>query len=144
MSNTNKPKLSQFNYFNCRTSHERSDIVNRAFQMIEKQKEYISLLGKEIDSMVGVARAHGWKSELFVEGKRLRKEISELDGEVLVPNQKERILDLITAIELNLEYSFGDQYGIADFESGSERMKKLAKESAFYQKILSEIKNIID
>lgn len=81
MSNTSKSKLSQFNYLQCSTSQERSDIVNRAFQMIEKQKEYIALLGKEIDSMVGVARAHGWKSDLFEEGERLRKEISELNGE---------------------------------------------------------------
>jgi hypothetical protein len=40
-------------------------------------QEYIKLLGEEIDDLVGIAYAHGWKSSRFEKGKELREKIAE-------------------------------------------------------------------
>jgi len=46
-------------------------------EVIELQKEYIKLLGDELDSVVGIAYVHGWRSTRFEEGKRLRERIEQ-------------------------------------------------------------------
>lgn len=44
--------------------------------IIEKQKEYIALLGKELDETASIAHIHGWRSSRVEEGKILREEIA--------------------------------------------------------------------
>jgi hypothetical protein len=51
-------------------------------KLIEKQKEYIELLGKEIDATAVIAYAHGWRSTRYEAGKQLRKEIAELEKQI--------------------------------------------------------------
>ena len=59
------------------------DISKAKGELIEKQKEYIDLLAKEIDSMLMIAHVHGWKSSNEEEGKTIRKEIRVLEGTIL-------------------------------------------------------------
>lgn len=59
-----------------------------------------------------------------------------------LPNLNERISNVQKTIEQNLEYSFDVQRGIADFEGGSDRMNRLAKESEFYQNTLKSLKEL--
>lgn len=73
-------ELSLHNYWDSNTSEDRVEIVERAFKMIEKQKEYIALLNEELNGLVGMASVHGWKSNLVEEGKKLREEMSFLHG----------------------------------------------------------------
>ena len=73
-------ELSLHNYWDSNTSEDRVEIVERAFKMIEKQKEYISLLNEELNGLVGMASVHGWKSSLVEQGKKLREEMSFLNG----------------------------------------------------------------
>lgn len=73
-------ELSLHNYWDSNTSEDRVEIVERAFKMIEKQKEYISLLNEELNGLVGMASVHGWKSSLVEQGKKLRDEMSFLNG----------------------------------------------------------------
>lgn len=81
MENENKlRKLSLHNYWDSNTSEDRVEIVERAFKMIEKQKEYIALLNEELNGVVPMAHVHGWKSTLFEQGKKLRDEMDLLDG----------------------------------------------------------------
>lgn len=47
-------------------------------ELIIALEKYIVLLGEEIDELVGMAYVHGWRSTRFEEGKRQRKEISDL------------------------------------------------------------------
>lgn len=73
-------ELSLHNYWNSNTSEDRVEIVERAFKMIEKQKEYITVLNEELNRLVGMASVHGWKSNLVEQGKKLRDEIALLHG----------------------------------------------------------------
>lgn len=47
-------------------------------KLIEKLEEYILLLGKEIDDLIGIAHVHGWISCNVEQGKKLREEIKAL------------------------------------------------------------------
>ena len=61
----------------------------RLREAIEAQKEYIKLLGAELDSTIGLAYSHGWRSTRAEKGKELRKRIKQaLKG---VSNGKEKI-----------------------------------------------------
>lgn len=73
-------ELSLHNYWDSNTSEDRVEIVERAFKMIEKQKEYIELLNQELNGLVGMASVHGWKSQLVEEGIKLREEMRLLHG----------------------------------------------------------------
>jgi len=73
-------ELSLHNYWDSNTSEDRVEIVERAFKMIEKQKEYIAILNEELNGLVGMAAVHGWKSNLVEQGKKLRDEMALLHG----------------------------------------------------------------
>ncbi|NBL01081.1 MAG: hypothetical protein EOM50_24410, partial [Erysipelotrichia bacterium] len=73
-------ELSLHNYWDSKTSEDRVEIVERAFKMIEKQKEYIAVLNEELNGLVGMASVHGWKSNLVEQGKKLRDEMALLHG----------------------------------------------------------------
>jgi hypothetical protein len=74
-------ELSLHNYWDSSTSEDRVEIVERAFKMLEKQKEYIALLNEELTGLVGMAAVHGWKSNLVEQGIKLRDEMCTLSGE---------------------------------------------------------------
>jgi hypothetical protein len=73
-------ELSLKNYWNSSTSEDRVEIVERAFKMIETQKQYIDLLNEEINGLVGMAAVHGWKSSLVEKGIYLRAVMSSISG----------------------------------------------------------------
>lgn len=73
-------ELSLHNYWDSNTSEDRVEIVERAFKMIEKQKEYIAVLNEELNGLIGMASVHGWKSNLVEQGKKLRDEMALLQG----------------------------------------------------------------
>lgn len=75
-----KRELSLHNYWDSSTSEDRTEMVARAFKMIEKQKEYINLLNEEINGLIGMASVHGWKSNLVEQGIKLRQEMDEIQG----------------------------------------------------------------
>ena len=47
-------------------------------QIIAKQDEYNKLLSDELDEVVTIAYIHGWRSNRFVQGEQLRKELALL------------------------------------------------------------------
>lgn len=47
--------------------------------LVKKQKDYISLLGEELDEIVPLASTHGWKSSRVEEGENIRLEIKSLE-----------------------------------------------------------------
>ena len=57
-------------------------------RIIEKQKEYIQLLTDELDEVVPIVAAHGWKSTRYDFGKRLRKKISMIESEPEVTDEE--------------------------------------------------------
>lgn len=71
-------ELTFENYLKSNSSEDRIAIVERAFQMIDKQKEYIALLGQEIDDLIPFAVRNGWKSNLVEQGEAVRKEMAEI------------------------------------------------------------------
>lgn len=63
----------------CYESVSQPSQVKREFTELEAaQAEYIALLLMEIDSLVGIAHVHGWKSQLVELGKRCRDRVVEL------------------------------------------------------------------
>lgn len=60
---------------------------------------------------------------------------------------KERIKKLTELLEEILSDCYGDRYGIADFVEGNDnlekQMEKLATESAFYQKTLDNLSELL-
>jgi len=46
--------------------------------LVKAQNEYINLLVDEQRECIGLATVHGWKSERFEQGKKLRDKIAEL------------------------------------------------------------------
>ena len=70
---TNHPKhYSMKDLYEC-SHHNTEDIIG-------VYDEYVKLLGEEIDSFIGLAMAHGWKSteERIKRGKELRTRIAAL------------------------------------------------------------------
>lgn len=49
-------------------------------KLVEKQQEYIKLLTDELSEVVSMAFVHGWRSNRFEAGKKLREEIASLNG----------------------------------------------------------------
>jgi hypothetical protein len=49
-------------------------------KLVEKQQEYIKLLTDELSDVVSMAFVHGWRSNRFEVGKKLREEIASLNG----------------------------------------------------------------
>ena len=47
-------------------------------EIIAKQDEYNKLLADELHDVVGIAHAHGWRSERFEQGEQLRKQLALL------------------------------------------------------------------
>jgi len=47
-------------------------------RLARTQQEYIRILGREIDSMAGIAYAHGWESQNIEIGKRLRSKMKKV------------------------------------------------------------------
>ena len=72
-------ELTLHSYWNSNTSEERTEIVERAFKMVEKQKEYIKILKQELDETAMIATVHGWKSRLVEDGKKLRIEMEAIE-----------------------------------------------------------------
>lgn len=52
--------------------------AERAAGLVEAQDEYIELLKREIEGMVGIAYAHGWRSDNHEGGAAMREKIEEL------------------------------------------------------------------
>ena len=50
-------------------------------QLIGAYDEYVKLLGKEIDSLIGIAHVHGWQSENHEAGVKLRERLVQLKSE---------------------------------------------------------------
>jgi hypothetical protein len=72
-------ELTLHNYWDASSSEERTEIVERAFKIIEKQNEYIDLLGAELTELSQMAHVRGWKSTRVEDGNILRGEIKELE-----------------------------------------------------------------
>lgn len=68
-------ELTFENYLKSNTSEDRIAIVERAFKMIDKQKEYINLLGQELKEACIIAAIHGWRSDRVEKGEDLRNEM---------------------------------------------------------------------
>lgn len=51
-------------------------------KLIEKQREYIELLGKEINELGVPAYLHGWRSKRYEDGVKIRAEISALEKQI--------------------------------------------------------------
>lgn len=71
--------------------------VEQLEKIIEKQDEYIELLGEELDDVVQFASLHGWKSSRYEEGKKLRGELASLKEQDInmKAEQKRLITDLM-------------------------------------------------
>jgi len=52
-------------------------------KLIIAQKEYIKLLGEEIDSISSLAYIHGWRSIRVKQGERARKTIAALEKKII-------------------------------------------------------------
>lgn len=50
-------------------------------ELIQVYKEYIQLLGDELNELAILASNRGWKSNRFEAGKKLRDKIKELENE---------------------------------------------------------------
>lgn len=55
----------------------KTDILN---ELVDMQAQYISLLNKEINDLVGIAHMHGWASNNAEECKELRNKIREIEA----------------------------------------------------------------
>jgi len=59
---------------------EMTEEVERLKQLLALHKEYILLLGDEIEELSGVMMVHGWKSTRARKGTILRNKITRLTG----------------------------------------------------------------
>jgi hypothetical protein len=78
-------ELSLHNYWDSNTSEDRLEIVERAFNMIEKQKEYIAVLNKEIKYYL---------TKINSQWILVSDEIPKMADLIITPNHQ---LDIITA-----------------------------------------------
>lgn len=58
-------------------------------RLVELQENYIKLLGEELDETIGLAYAHGWRSNRYEAGKRIREEIAAITQ----PSRNEKVSD---------------------------------------------------
>lgn len=61
--------------------------MDKKDELIRKLEEYNRLLVREIDSLIGVAAVHGWKSQLVEEGEKLRSDIANLKAEISMDSE---------------------------------------------------------
>lgn len=54
----------------------------KAKELDDLHREYESLLIREIESMIGLAVVHGWKSSLHNEGIRMRRDLRKAGSEI--------------------------------------------------------------
>ncbi len=52
-------------------------------QLLKEYKNYIKLLGEELDETVPIAHAHGWRSTRYDRGKQIRENIEKLGSKCL-------------------------------------------------------------
>jgi hypothetical protein len=52
-------------------------------ELVKAYREYVVLLGKEMEALAGTAYIRGWRSSLFKEGEIFRDKISKLEKDVL-------------------------------------------------------------
>ena len=83
-------ELTLYNYWDASSSEERQNIVERAFRLIDIQKEYIKLLVEELDEVVPLAYNHGWRSKRADIGKRTRSKIERLINHESTKDTKEK------------------------------------------------------
>jgi len=57
-------------------------IMNKLERLDKLHLEYEALLIKEIESMIGLAFSHGWRSRNHEEGKRLRSELRKAGSKI--------------------------------------------------------------
>jgi hypothetical protein len=53
-------------------------------KLVTAQREYIELLGKELDGLVGMAHVHGWKSSLVEQGIAMREKMKRIEDKLTV------------------------------------------------------------
>jgi hypothetical protein len=58
--------------------NERDAKIKAMSALQNAYEEYIKLLGEELNDLVGLASAHGWRSSRFEAGKELREKIAKL------------------------------------------------------------------
>lgn len=51
-------------------------------ELIDLQRQYIQLLKEELDSAVGIAWVHGWRSQNVDKGEQMRLQISESEKSI--------------------------------------------------------------
>ena len=61
------------------TAYIRADLVDK---LIDEQLVYQKLLVEEIESMIGIAHSHGWRSTRHDSGKDCRQRLDNLIREV--------------------------------------------------------------
>jgi len=59
---------------------KQDEKLEQADALIKSLDEYIVLLGRELDTVIGVASIHGWRSQLVKEGEEARETIDRLRG----------------------------------------------------------------
>jgi hypothetical protein len=61
-------------------SQAASEPQVRSSALLEAQARYIKLLEAELNEVVGMAYAHGWRSDKYEQGVALRAEIESLSA----------------------------------------------------------------
>lgn len=62
--------------------HGRASTLSEVRRIVEAYEEYIKLLGEELDELVYMATAHGWKSSRYDKGVVCRENIKHLLSEL--------------------------------------------------------------
>jgi hypothetical protein len=63
-----------------RLEEARAEVVR---EMVEAYDAYIAVISKDIDSLIGLAVSHGWKSSQIVAGEKCRANIESLKSKYL-------------------------------------------------------------
>ena len=54
-------------------------------------KEYIYMLGEEMNELASFAYTHGWRSTRYEQGKKMREKILKLEEKLKSPQQERKI-----------------------------------------------------
>lgn len=60
----------------------RLSTLSEVRRIVEEYKKYVELLGEELDELVSIAAAHGWKSSRYDKGVVCRENIKRLLSEL--------------------------------------------------------------
>jgi hypothetical protein len=114
-----------------------------SFNSEAKASEEVEFVVQRLNYIAGAAGRYSRSVQLpnAIHIVNTLKEMNSSKDERL-PSISERINIIKECIKENIDYSFAEQYGIADFEGASEKMNKLSKESECYQKLLKLINNL--